>query len=112
MSITKQSKISEKKLRLIIRCFYVDLTALQTSKLVGVNRKTTDRYFNFLRKLVIFKALEERRESQIKNGIEVDESYFGPRRVRGKGGRGAGKKIIVLGLLKRNGRVYTQVIPD
>jgi len=40
----------------------------------------------------------------------VDESYFGPKRVRGRRGRGAGRKIIVLGLLKRKGSVYTQII--
>ena len=42
--------------------------------------------------------------------IEVDESYFGARRVRGKRGRGAGKKTPVFGMLKRNGCVYTQVV--
>jgi len=60
----------------------------------------------------IFKqALQERKECNLKNGIELDESCFGPRRVRGKRGRGAGRKIIVFGLLKRNGAVYTQIIP-
>jgi hypothetical protein len=33
--------------------------------------------------------------------IEVDESYFGARRVRGKRVRGARGKTIVFGLLKR-----------
>ena len=42
--------------------------------------------------------------------IEVDESYFGAKRVRGKRGRGAGKKTPVFGMLKRNGYVYTQVV--
>ena len=46
----------------------------------------------------------------LKNGIEIDESYFGARRVRGKRGRWSASKIIVLGLLKRNGNVYTQII--
>jgi transposase len=44
--------------------------------------------------------------------VEADESYFGPRRVRGRRGRGAGRKTIVFGLLKRGGRVYTQIVPD
>ena len=44
--------------------------------------------------------------------IEIDESYFGARRIRGKAGRGAGGKTIVLGLKKRNGRVYTQVVTN
>ena len=45
-------------------------------------------------------------------GIELDESYFGARRIRGKRGRGAGGKIIVFGLLKRAGSVYTQIVPS
>ena len=43
--------------------------------------------------------------------VEVDESYFGGTR-KGKRGRGASGKVPVFGLLKRNGRVYTVVIPD
>ena len=42
--------------------------------------------------------------------IEVDESYFGTRRVRGKRGHGAGKNTPVFGMLKRNGCVYTQIV--
>lgn len=61
---------------------------------------------------MISKALAERQREKITNGVEVDESYFGPRRQRGKRGRGSAKKIVVLGLLKRNGKVYAQIIPD
>ncbi len=43
--------------------------------------------------------------------IEVDESYFGGTR-KVKRGRGAGGKVPVFGLLKRNGKVYTVIIPD
>lgn len=40
---------------------------------------------------------------------EMDESYFGGRR-KGKRGRGAAGKSIVLGLLERDGKVYTRVV--
>lgn len=43
--------------------------------------------------------------------VEADESYFGGRR-KGKRGRGAGGKVPVFGLLKRNGKVFTVIIPD
>ncbi|APC96608.1 putative transposase [Francisella frigiditurris] len=43
--------------------------------------------------------------------IEVDESYFGGTR-KGKRGRGAGGKIPVFSLLKRNVKVYTVILPD
>jgi hypothetical protein len=38
--------------------------------------------------------------------LEADESYFGPQRVRGRCGRGAGGKTIVFGLFKRGDTVY------
>lgn len=42
----------------------------------------------------------------------MDESSLGPRRVKGKRGRGAGSTTIVFGLFKRNGKVYTEIVPD
>ena len=50
--------------------------------------------------------------SPLQGEIEVDESYFGARRVRGKRGRGADGKTIVFGLLKRQGKVYTKIVPN
>ena len=44
--------------------------------------------------------------------VEIDESYFGPRRVRGKRGRGAGGKTPVIGLLKRGGKVFTEIVEN
>ena len=51
-------------------------------------------------------------ESPLSGEVEVDESFFGARRVKGKRGRGAGGKTIVFGLLKRNGKVYTKIVPN
>jgi transposase-like protein len=44
--------------------------------------------------------------------VELDESYFDARRVRGKRVRGAYGKTIVFGLLKHGGKVYTKIVPD
>jgi transposase-like protein len=44
--------------------------------------------------------------------VELDESYFGAKRVRGKRGRGAYGKTIVFGIYKRNGCVYTEIVPN
>lgn len=107
----KRIRVSGKKLAFVVKSFAVDLTALQTAKLIGLNRNTVNRYFAFLRFLVINSAIREHQE-KIGNGVEIDESYFGPHRVRGKRGRGAAKKIIVLGLRKRDGKVYAEIIPD
>ena len=48
--------------------------------------------------------------------VELDESYFGAKRIRGyhgklKRGRGT-KKQPVFGIFERNGRVYTEIVPD
>lgn len=43
--------------------------------------------------------------------VEIDESYFGGHR-KGKRGRGAAGKVPVFGILKRNGKVFTQVLPN
>ena len=50
--------------------------------------------------------------AELDGAVELDERYFGPRRVRGKRGRGAGDKTIVFGLFKRGGQVYTEIVPD
>ena len=44
--------------------------------------------------------------------FELDESYFGARRVRGKRGRGAAGETPVFGLLKRNGKVFVTIVPN
>jgi transposase-like protein len=44
--------------------------------------------------------------------FELDESYFGAKRVRGKHGRGAAGKTPVFGLLKRDGNVFVSVVPN
>lgn len=99
--LVKRRRISREKFGLLVKGFSLDFTATQTSKFLGLNRNTVNRYFSFFRSLIISSAIKERQQEKIGNGVEVDESYFGPRRQRGKRGRGASKKIVVLGLLKK-----------
>ena len=40
---------------------------------------------------------------------EIFESYFGGQR-KGKRGRGAAGKVVVFGILKRRGKVYTVIV--
>ncbi len=90
--------------------FCLDLTASDAARITGVSaRSVNDIYL----KLRVRLAYECERRRPFKGGeVEVDESYFGPRRVRGKRGRGAARKTIVFGIFKRDGRVYTEVVPD
>lgn len=96
----------------IISCFCLDLTATQTCKLLSLNRNTINRYFNKFRKAIYQNQISERK--LFLGEVEIDESYFGPRRVPGratKRGRGTHRQP-VFGIYERSGRVYTEVIPD
>lgn len=105
----KRARISERKFRAILKEFCRDSTATETADRVSVSRKTVNRYYRLFRERIA-KLCEE--SSPLDGEVEVDESYFGAKRVRGKRGRGAGEKIPVVGLLKRGGNVYTQVVED
>ena len=105
----KRSHISEAKTRQIVRLFCEDITATQIASLTGLNRNTVNRILTHIR-IVIAKHCKA--TSPLSGEVEIDESYFGPRRVRGIRGRGASKKIIVFGLLKHDGKVYTQIVPN
>ena len=104
-----RSRISEAKIRQIVKLFSVDLDALQIAEIAGENRNTVNRYLSAFRERI---ARFCEAESPVRGEIEVDESYFGARRVKGVRVRGARGKTIVFGLFKRNGRVYTEVVPD
>ena len=99
----KSAHISERKFREIVRYFSTDLNAVQISELSGLNRNTINRYLTLFRERM---AEYCEAASPLQGEIEVDESYFGARKVRGKRGRGAYGKTIVFGLLKRHGKVY------
>lgn len=105
----KGARLSERKFRQIIKCFCLDFTGEDTAKLLNLNRHTVNKYFGYFRGIIEVESLEKEKMS---GEIEVDESYFGPTRVRGKGGRGAGKKTIVFGMLNRGGDVYTFIVPN
>ena len=108
-SILIRSRISKKKIREILRLFATDLEATQISELTKLNRNTVNRYLRMIRERM---AEYCEQQSPFSGTIEVDESYFGARRVKGKRGRGAYGKTIVFGIFKRNGCVYTEIVPD
>ena len=89
-----RSRISEAKFRQIILLFSEDLSATQISHLTGLSRQTINKYLTAIRLRILDLSLLQ--SDPLAGQIEVDESYFGARRVRGKRGRGARGKMIVL----------------
>ena len=105
----RSAKIGEAKFREILRCFGEDLTASSTARMTGVTVRSVNDIFIRLRRRI---AAISNSKSSLSGIIEVDESYFGPHRVKGKRGRGAGDKTIVFGILKRGDEVWTQIVPN
>jgi len=105
----RRSRISAKVFRRLIRAFAMDLTATDAAELTGLSVRSVNPIY-----LKVRQRIAEHCEAQnpFRGEVEVDESYFGPKRVRGKRGRGAGGKTIVFGIFQRNGHVYTEVVPD
>jgi transposase len=105
----KRSRISEKQFRVFVKHFCLDDTAERIAFEVGLSRRAVLSLLAKMRERILEWCEEEERMS---GEIEVDESYFGARRIRGKRGRGAGGKVPVIGLLKRQGKVYTRVVKN
>jgi transposase len=104
-----RSKISEKKFRQIIGLFALDLDASQIANITDLNRNTVNRYLKEIRCKI---AEYCKQSSPLCGEVEIDESYFGACRIKGKRGRGALGKTIVFGIFKRNGKVYTEIVPN
>ena len=105
----RRSRITEAKFRQLVRCFGLDFTATSSAELIGISVRSVNSIYLKIRHRLA-EACEQ--SSPLTASVEVDDSYFGAQRVRGKRGRGAYGKTIVFGLLKRQGKVYTEIVPD
>ena len=113
----KYRRLSKQRLNKILQFFCEDLSATQTARLVGVQRKTVDDWYKTFR--IALAEFQEEQVQQSSGEFELDESYFGgPRKKlhaqdRRKRGRGAENKVPVFGIKKRDdGTVYTQIIEN
>jgi len=106
----KHFRISDKTIREILKLFLLDIEATKVSEISNISRPAINRLFTYFR-IIISDYCEE--NSIFETGeIEIDESYFGASRVKGKRGRGARGKAPVFGLLKRDDKFYTQIVKN
>ena len=106
----KRAHISEVIFRRVLKLFCAAIPALTAAGLVGLSVQSTQSLYDGLRLRILALTLEDARP--FAGEVEIDESYFGPRRARGKRGRGAGGKTPVIGLLKRGGKVFTEIVEN
>ena len=108
------SKLSSYRVAKIVECFCLDIDASKTAQLLRLNRKTVNRYFGTFRRLI--QQYQTTEMAQFVGIVELDESFFGPNRVRGRPGprkRGRGTtKQPVFGIYERNGRIYTELVSN
>ena len=106
----KYNRLSKYKIKKIIEYFSEDITATSAAKLLKLNRNTVNAYYKEIRQKILAYSLQT--QEQEVGEFELDESYFGAKRVRGKRGRGAAGKTPVFGLLKRQGKVFVSIVPN
>jgi len=102
-------EISEVKFRQLVRYFVMDFTASDTDELMGLSRRSVTDIYGRLRQKI---ALWSTTQAPLEGAIEVDESYFGPKQIPGKPGRGGRWQNDSKGIFKRQGKVYTEIVPD
>jgi transposase len=105
----KRSKISEVKFREILKLFSLDLDTKAIAILSGLNRNTIYKYLHLIRKRI---AVFCEQQSPFNGEIEVHEPDFGGQSIKGKIGQGTEIKDHFFGILQRDDKVYTEVIPD
>lgn len=75
--------ISEAKFREILRYFCLDIEAVKIAEICNISRNTVNK---ILKQIRILMMNECEKISKLSGEIEIDESYFGAKRVRGKRG--------------------------
>jgi transposase len=97
-----RSEISEVKFRELLCYFAADPEVTQIALLSGFSRDTVSQYLKAIRESV---AEHCEFQSSLSGEIDVDESFFGTRRVQDKRGQGAYSETIVFGLIERHGKM-------
>ena len=108
MKIT-HCKLKKKEQKRLLEYFVLGVTARSAADLLGIQANSATLFYHKVRQIICW-HLEQESEEFFAGEIELDESYFGGVR-KGKRGRAAGK-MVVFGILKRGGKVYTKVIQD
>lgn len=93
----------------LLHYFSLEIPANKAAKDLGFSYNSVHKkYMQYRHEIVEFLNQEFRKLS---GEIECDESYFGGKR-KGQRGRGSLGKVIVFGMLERQGRIFTTIVHD
>ena len=94
----------------LLEYFVLEVTARSAADLLNIHPNSAALFYRKIREVIVF-YLEQESKEIFDGFIELDESYFGGVR-KGKRGRGAAGKVAVFGILKRGGKVFTQIVSN
>lgn len=100
-SVWDACRLSERDKKRLLEFFVLGVPAYRARFRSPCSRPTTERFFRQIRQVL---ALYEEVTSALDGVIECDETMFGGHR-KGKRGWGATGKVLVFGMLKRDGMV-------
>ena len=107
MKIT-HCKLKKKVQKELLRFFVLEATARSAADILGIHPNSAALFYRKIRTVINY-HLALAADEVFEGFVELDKSYFGGRR-KGRRGRGVAGKVVVFGILKRNGRVYTVVV--
>ncbi|HGO8411239.1 TPA: transposase, partial [Neisseria meningitidis] len=90
--------------------FVLEVTARSATDILGIHPNSAVLFYRKIRTVINY-HLALAADEVFEGSVELDESYFGGQR-KGRRGRGAVGKVVVFGILKRNGWVYTVVVDN
>jgi len=94
----------------LLEFFVLEVTARSAANILEIHPNSAALFYRKIRQVIAFYLAQE--AAEVFNGeVEIDESYFGGVR-KGKRGRGAAGKVVVFGMLKRHGKVFTVVVQN
>lgn len=105
----KHSKLKDKTQRKLVEYCVLEVTARAAADLLGLQANTASLFYRKI--CVIIAEKLEAAAFEVAGEVELQESYFGGV-GKGKRRRGAAGKVPVFGMLKRGGKVYTQIIEN
>jgi len=108
MLLITRCKIRKNIKKRLLELFVLEVTARSAASLLGIQSNGAILFYRKIRQAINWHLGRESEET-FDGSIELDESYFGGVR-KGKRGRGAADKVVVFGILKRKGKVYTMVV--
>jgi len=100
-SLWDSCRLTERAKRKLLECFVFGVPVYRLRFRGPASPPSTKRFFRLIRSVLAF---HEQCREPFEDEIECDETMFGGKK-RGRRGWGAEGKIVVLGILKRNGKV-------